>query len=316
MPSSSCMIDTPVSVSPRMTAHCTGAAPRYFGNTDAWTLMQPRGTAPSTAGGRILPYATTTASAAPDSASATASSPLRADFGWITRRPSASSARFTAGACSCPPRPAGLSGCDTTSTISCAAAHARKHGTANSGEPMNASFTTATSFDQVRQVRLAQPIVAQHAERLVEDVGDVVELLRELAPQVDREAIRGEVATRRLVRAADLERGGVAADAEQREVVRLGHQLPARAHAFAVDREVGLADERGRLVGDLGVGAARGREAEHAQPPREWQHVGDIDVRDARDRREIGLAVERRERRALLGAELAGVDDAAEAIAV
>jgi hypothetical protein len=64
----------------------------------------------------------------------------------------------------------------------------------------------------VREIRRAQPIVAQHAERLVEHVRDVVELLRELAAEVGRERIDREVATRRLIRAADLERGRVAAN--------------------------------------------------------------------------------------------------------
>ena len=110
--------------------------------------------------------------------------------------------------------------------------------------------------------------------------------------------------------------GRVAAHAEQREVVGLGDELPARAHALAIDREVGLADERGRLVGDLGLGAARGREPEHAQAPRERQHVGDVDAGGARDLREVGLAVERGERGALLGREVAEVDDAAEPLAI
>ena len=53
------------------------------------------------------------------------SSPVRADFGWITGSPSSSAATFTAGAVSWPPRPAGLSGCETTSATSCCAARAR-----------------------------------------------------------------------------------------------------------------------------------------------------------------------------------------------
>ena len=34
---------TPVCVSPRAMAHCTGAAPRYSGGGEAWTLMMPCG---------------------------------------------------------------------------------------------------------------------------------------------------------------------------------------------------------------------------------------------------------------------------------
>ena len=32
---------TPVTVSPSMTARCIGAAPRYFGRSEPWMLMQP-----------------------------------------------------------------------------------------------------------------------------------------------------------------------------------------------------------------------------------------------------------------------------------
>ena len=35
------MIVTPVSRSPAITARCTGAAPRYRGRSDAWTLIMP-----------------------------------------------------------------------------------------------------------------------------------------------------------------------------------------------------------------------------------------------------------------------------------
>jgi len=41
IPSSIRMIVIPVIVSPRATAQLIGAAPRYFGRSDAWTLMHP-----------------------------------------------------------------------------------------------------------------------------------------------------------------------------------------------------------------------------------------------------------------------------------
>src|SRR6187402_450768 len=110
-------------------------------------------------------------------------------------------------------------------------------------EEQHQDRTDRRLLDQVREVSLAEAIVAQDVERLVEDVGDVVELARELDAEIVWEAVGGEVAPRRLVRAADLERGGVAADAEEREVVGLAHELPARAHPRAIDREIGLADE-------------------------------------------------------------------------
>ena len=64
IPASIWNVVIPVSRSPRMIAHAIGAAPRYRGSSDAWTLMDPRGGTSSTAGGRICPNATTTATSA------------------------------------------------------------------------------------------------------------------------------------------------------------------------------------------------------------------------------------------------------------
>ena len=54
-PSSICMMETPVSVSPFRTAHCTGALPRYLGSRDTCRLMQPYFGASSTDLGRMQP---------------------------------------------------------------------------------------------------------------------------------------------------------------------------------------------------------------------------------------------------------------------
>ena len=51
----------------------------------------------------------------------------------------------TAGACIFIPRPAGLSGCATTSTISCSFARASRVGTANSGVPRKTIRNRASS---------------------------------------------------------------------------------------------------------------------------------------------------------------------------
>src|ERR1041384_6923183 len=101
------------------------------------------------------------------------------------------------------------------SSSSRASSRRRSLGKQSAAKSRRADYLSA--IDQVRQVGLAQPVVAQHAERLVEDVGDVVELVRQLAAQVEREAVGGEVAPRRLVGAPDLEAGRVAPDPEQRE---------------------------------------------------------------------------------------------------
>ena len=46
---------TPVTVSPRMMDHWIGAAPRYFGRIDAWTLRHPNRGKSRTSWGRSLP---------------------------------------------------------------------------------------------------------------------------------------------------------------------------------------------------------------------------------------------------------------------
>ena len=80
---------------------------------------------------------------------------------------------------------------------------------------------------------LAQPIVAEHAERLVEHGRDVLELARQLPAQIGGKRVGREVTARGLVGATNLEAGGVTAHAEQREVIRIGDELPARANALA-----------------------------------------------------------------------------------
>ena len=97
-PASIRMIDTPVSLSPRMMAHWIGAAPRSWGSNDAWTLKGPSGGRSSSACGKIRPYATTTNRSAPKAASAACVSVLRSFSGCSTRTPSASASRLTAGA--------------------------------------------------------------------------------------------------------------------------------------------------------------------------------------------------------------------------
>ena len=55
MPSSIRMSVIPVSRSPRTMAHVTGAAPRYFGRSDAWTFTHPSRGPVSTSDGRMRP---------------------------------------------------------------------------------------------------------------------------------------------------------------------------------------------------------------------------------------------------------------------
>ena len=55
MPSAMRMVVTPASSSPWITVHWMGAAPRYLGSRDPWTLTHPSGGTSSTALGKIFP---------------------------------------------------------------------------------------------------------------------------------------------------------------------------------------------------------------------------------------------------------------------
>src|SRR5579863_3535481 len=168
-PSSSNMVVLPVTVSPIATAHWIGAAPRYFGKSDPWRLMQPKCGSASIHGGMILPYATTTiASGAIASNWDRNSGLLRILSGCVTCRPKARAACFTGVGSTICLRPTGLSGCETTSAISCSAAcNACKVGTANCGVPQKTSFTALPRAFALHLANLAQrqiPFQGAHAK--------------------------------------------------------------------------------------------------------------------------------------------------------
>ena len=110
-PSPICWIVTPVVFSPFSTAHWIGAAPRYFGSSEPWTLMQPLGGIARTAGGSSLPYAATAISSGFSARSVSAASSVRSVAGWYTGMSRSSASALTGGGSSLCPRPFGLSGC-------------------------------------------------------------------------------------------------------------------------------------------------------------------------------------------------------------
>ena len=85
--------------------------------------------------GRIFPYATTMPASGFSAAIDARNSSLRIRGGCASGNPISRAFTATAGACIFIPRPAGLSGCATTSAISCSRASASRVGTANSGVP-------------------------------------------------------------------------------------------------------------------------------------------------------------------------------------
>ena len=135
MPSSIWNVVTPVTVSPRMIAHWIGAAPRYRGRSEAWTLMEPRVGTWSTDFGRICPKATTTATSGRNSARRPGHSGSRSRAGCTTGSPAASARTLTGGGVRRRPRCAGRSGWVTTATTSCRRRSASRVGSANSGVP-------------------------------------------------------------------------------------------------------------------------------------------------------------------------------------
>src|SRR3990172_3465666 len=82
IPSSIRMMVIPVVVSPRTSAQLIGAAPRYFGRSDAWTLMHPRRGMSRIDFGRMWPYATTTTRSGASAAMRATASGRRAFSGW------------------------------------------------------------------------------------------------------------------------------------------------------------------------------------------------------------------------------------------
>src|SRR5512143_3870555 len=97
----------------------------------------------------------------------------------------------------------------------------------------------------MREVALAEGVVAEDAVGLEDDDRDLGELGGELAGQLGREAVGGVVAPRRLEGALDLEGGRVAADAEDLEVVALADVRVLGEDALAIDRGVGGAARPG-----------------------------------------------------------------------
>ena len=135
-PSSIHMVVTPVTASPARMAHWMGAAPRWRGSREAWTLMAPSRGTWSTAAGRIFPYATTTSRSGRQarSCSTTASS---SRSGWSTGMPYSAATALTGGAAGSSPRPWGRSGwVMTPTTRTCRCRSSSRLGTAKAGVPM------------------------------------------------------------------------------------------------------------------------------------------------------------------------------------
>ena len=87
------MMVTPVSSTPSMRARSTGAAPRYAGSSEKWTLMQgQRDRMPSR---RIWPKATTASASAPESAIRSTTSGALIVAGRTTGIPSSCAASAT-----------------------------------------------------------------------------------------------------------------------------------------------------------------------------------------------------------------------------
>src|SRR5512139_964493 len=131
------MIVIPVTVSPRATAQLIGAAPRYRGSREAWTLTGAMRGMSRIAFGRMCPYAATTIRSGNSAAMRSTESGWRAFSGWYTGIPSRTANSFTGGEITVCPRPDGRSGLHSTRVTRSVAARAEREGTANRGVPMN-----------------------------------------------------------------------------------------------------------------------------------------------------------------------------------
>ena len=151
-PSSICIIVTPVSLSPFITDHWIGAAPRYLGKSEAWTLIHPYFAASSTRLGKILPYATTTIISAFISSICLIISLSLSELGWKTSILCSLAHFFTAGGVKICFLPTGLSGWEKTAITLCFSINFSKQGTAKSGVPIKITFIIISVT--VFQVRL------------------------------------------------------------------------------------------------------------------------------------------------------------------
>ena len=137
-PSSISIAVIPVFLSPFIIAHGIGAAPLYFGSSEACRLTQPRRGSVRISGGSIFPYATTTISSGLTSCSLPTNEGSLIFAGCMTFSPAAAENSFTGGGESLWLLPFRLSGCVTTAASSCPALRsASSDGTANEGVPKN-----------------------------------------------------------------------------------------------------------------------------------------------------------------------------------
>ena len=136
-PSSILMVVTPVNSSPLITAHWIGAAPLYFGRSEACTLIQPYRGISRILFDRICPKATTIIISALNFLRYSILAVSLILTGWNTSIPCESAHSLTGVYCIVLPRPFGLSGCVTTSATSCPASIiASSVPTEKSGVPM------------------------------------------------------------------------------------------------------------------------------------------------------------------------------------
>ncbi len=131
------MIVTPVSFSPSIIAWCIGAPPRYFGNNEAWTLIQPSEGASKSSFGNICPNAAVMTISGCNERICCSSSDPRSFSGCIIGNPSSNAAALTGGGVNIRLRPTGRSGCVTTALISYpSSCSIRKMGAEKSGVPI------------------------------------------------------------------------------------------------------------------------------------------------------------------------------------
>ena len=138
---------TPLTFSPFIMTHWSGAAPRYIGRSDACTFTHPYLGSVSTLTGRSCPNATTTITSGASFLSSSRNSSFFLTLsGWNTGISCFTASALTGVIRNSFPLPLGLSGCVTTAATSCPASNsALRVPTAKPGVPIKTTLIYSSS---------------------------------------------------------------------------------------------------------------------------------------------------------------------------
>ena len=255
MPTSICISVTPVSRSPRMIAHWIGAAPRYFGRSDACTFRQPcfgASPAPRAAGScrrrRRRRRRARARAARPTKRRRCA--PMRLHH----RHAGGERAHLDRRRRDAPrPRPAGLSGCVTTATTFSVREERIEagHGELGRAHEDDAELGMRANLAEIgpgirKRCAIRRAHWSSASTRCASSSTSPISTSASDSSWRSGSAnrVRSELALEPLEGARHFVRRGVAAEAEDGEVVAVLHLRALGEHALFVDGAVGIAIAR------------------------------------------------------------------------